>query len=149
MVYMERACIKEDLHSNREGHVVSAYYKQMVECRHLIHWSGSQKGSNCQAAKLEPNQRVTIKKGPLSVYLQNTVLTLILQKFLKSHSMCWFLFLPHCKGFVLQPLSLNFPTNKSHKLLNQGECGGHKAQIITVTKNLPHYLETYMCCMNC
>jgi hypothetical protein len=39
------------------------YYKETVECQHLIFWPGSQGSIRCHTAKLEPNQRVRINEA--------------------------------------------------------------------------------------
>jgi hypothetical protein len=45
------------------------YYKETVECVHLIFWSRSQKKVHCHTAKPELNWRVTIDQIPLLVFL--------------------------------------------------------------------------------
>jgi hypothetical protein len=43
------------------------YYKETVECLHLILWPRSQRRVQCHTAKPEPNQRVRINQVPLLV----------------------------------------------------------------------------------
>jgi hypothetical protein len=41
------------------------YYEEIVECRHLIFWSRSQRRVHCHTAKPESNRRVTVDRVPL------------------------------------------------------------------------------------
>jgi hypothetical protein len=45
----------------------TAFFGEVVECMHLIFWSGSQRRVHCHTAKSELNQRVTINWVPLLV----------------------------------------------------------------------------------
>jgi hypothetical protein len=40
------------------------YYKETVECQHLIFWPGSQRRVHCHTAKTELNWRATIDRVP-------------------------------------------------------------------------------------
>jgi hypothetical protein len=43
------------------------YYKETVECRHLIFWPGSQRRVHCHTANPEPNRRVAVDGVTLPV----------------------------------------------------------------------------------
>jgi hypothetical protein len=44
------------------------YYKETVECRHVIFWPVRQGRVHCHTANLEPNQRVSIDEVPSLVH---------------------------------------------------------------------------------
>jgi hypothetical protein len=43
------------------------YYKETIECQHVIFWLVSQASVHCHIAKLEPNRRVTADEVPCKI----------------------------------------------------------------------------------
>jgi len=63
-----------------------------------------------------------LTSGPIAVSMLAVTLGVLARKLLKSHSGYCFLVLPDCDCFYTLHLS-NFFTNKSQKILNQGNVG--------------------------